>query len=99
MDFGKETCPHCKRAKSYLDAAKVDYQYYDVVKDSKRLYEMLARVKPIIGPKTPVTVPQIWLDGTYVGGAKHLSTLLDAQVEANPERGQSSLSPGQFDRG
>ena len=40
------------------------------------LYEMLARVKPIIGPKTPVTVPQIWIDGTYVGGADALKEVL-----------------------
>ena len=30
---------------------------------------MLIRVKQIIGPTRPVTVPQIWIDGKYVGGA------------------------------
>ena len=65
-----------------------------MVKEPRGLYEMLARVKPIVGPKTPVTVPQIWLDGQYVGGADQLSELLKLEVEPNPERGQSSLSPG-----
>ncbi len=92
--FGKETCPHCKRAKYHLDQAGIQFDYHDVVKEPKSLYEMLARVKPIIGPKTPVTVPQIWMDGNYVGGAEHLSKLLNTSVDANPERGQSSLSPG-----
>ena len=91
--FGKETCPHCTRAKQYLNDAKIDYTYYDVVKEPRALYEMLARVKPIIGPKTPVTVPQIWLEGEYIGGASELSDLLKSEIQANPERGQCSLSP------
>ncbi|MCY3841196.1 MAG: hypothetical protein OXH09_21545, partial [Gammaproteobacteria bacterium] len=68
---------------------------YGVVKDTRALYEMLARVKRIIGPKTPVTVPQIWIDGTYIGGADALKEVLGlSEVEPNPDRGQCSLSPG-----
>ena len=70
--FGKDSCPHCLRAKDHLDQAGIENRYYDVVKDTRALYEMLARVKPIIGPKTPVTLPQIWIDGQYVGGAEAL---------------------------
>ena len=92
--FGKETCPHCTRAKGYLERAGVRYTYHDVVKKPRALYEMLARVKPIIGPKTPVTVPQIWLDGGYVGGADQLSDILQMEVVANTDRGRCSLSPG-----
>lgn len=92
--FGKATCPHCVRAKGYLEAGGIDYAYHDVVRDPRALYEMLARVKPIVGPKTPITVPQIWLDGTYVGGADRLGEILQREVEPNPERGQCSLSPG-----
>lgn len=91
--YGKETCPHCVRAKSYLTEAGIDYAYHDVVRDPRALYEMLARVKPIVGPKTPITVPQIWLDGAYVGGADMLGELLDREVEPNPDRGRCSLSP------
>ena len=58
------------------------------------LYDMLARVKPIIGPKTPVTVPQIWINGKYVGGADALSEIVHRDVEPNPDRGQCSISPG-----
>ncbi len=90
--FGKETCPHCVRAKGYLDEAGIDYQYHDVVREPRALYEMLARVKPIVGPKTPITVPQIWIDGKYVGGADDLSKIVKREVEPNPERGQSSIS-------
>jgi len=90
--FGKATCPHCVRAKGYLDEAGINYTYHDVVRDPRALYEMLARVKPIVGPKTPTTVPQIWLEGRYVGGADQLSKLLEREVKPNPDRGQCSLS-------
>jgi len=91
--FGKQSCPHCQRAKGYLEKAGIDYQYFDVVSAPRALYEMLARVKPLIGAKIPVTVPQIWLDGQYVGGANELSEKLSMPVQPNPERGQCSLSP------
>jgi len=91
--FGKETCPHCVRAKAYMDDAGIDYSYHDVVRNPRALYEMINRVKPIVGPKTPITVPQIWIDGSYIGGADHLGRVLgNASIEANPDRGQNSLT-------
>ena len=92
--FGKTSCPHCVRAKQYLTEAGIDYTYHDVVKDPGAMYEMLARVKPIIGAKTPVTVPQIWIDGDYVGGADALGQILKRSVKPNTDRGRCSLSPG-----
>ncbi len=77
--FGKQTCPHCQRAKQRLAEANIDYIYHDVVENPRALYEMFARVKPIVGPKTPITVPQIWLDGSYIGGADQLMTHLAAK--------------------
>ena len=94
--FGKETCPHCQRAKQYLSDAGIRYAYHDVVREPRALYEMLGRVKPIIGPRTPITVPQIWIDGAYVGGADELSERLGRMVEPNPDRGRCSLSPGRI---
>ena len=91
--YGKATCPHCTRAKGYLNDASMRFEYHDVVKGPRALYEMLARVKPIVGPRTPITVPQIWIDGAYVGGADALGRLLKrTDIEANPERGQNSLA-------
>jgi len=91
--FGKSSCPHCHRAKNYLKQANRPYRYHDVVKDPVALYEMLARVKPLVSNKTPITVPQIWLDGRYIGGADQLSQQLQLSVEPNYDRGQCSLSP------
>ncbi len=91
--FGKSGCPHCHRARGYLEAAAIDYHYHDVVREPRSLYEMLARVKPLIGASTPVTVPQIWIDGGYVGGADALAAIVHGAVEPNFERGRCSLSP------
>ncbi|RJX69677.1 glutaredoxin [Vibrio sinensis] len=74
--FGKATCPYCVKAKQMLNDAGVQYQYYDVVKESGALYRMIPEVKAHIGLKTPVTVPQIWLDGVYIGGADNLEAWL-----------------------
>ena len=91
--FGKESCPHCIKAKQYLSDANIPFIYRDVVKEPRALYEMLARVKPIIGPKTPVTVPQIWLNGEYVGGASDLKDTLNGKndLEAS-DQNDGSLS-------
>ncbi len=91
--FGKESCPHCHRSKGYLDQAGIEYTYHDVVQNPRALYEMLGRVKPIVGPKTPITVPQIWIDGEYVGGADELEKIVAQQVQPNFDRGQCSVSP------
>ncbi len=90
--FGKESCPHCRRAKEYLQEAGIPYHYHDVISSPRALYEMLARVKPLIGAKTPVTVPQIWIDGDYVGGADQLGDIVHQPVEPNPDRGHCSMS-------
>ena len=92
--YGKESCPHCHRARQYLTEAGIDFAYHDVIREPRALYAMLARVKPLVGARTPVTVPQIWIDGHYIGGADALSHLLDRFVEPKLERGQCSLSPG-----
>lgn len=80
--FGKATCPFCIKAKVALDEAGIEYIYHDVVKDSAALYRMIPEVKAIIGEKTPVTVPQIWLDGKYIGGFDDLTKTMNTDVKA-----------------
>ena len=90
--FGKENCGYCRKAKVLADAAALDHQYHDVVKNPGAMYEMLARVKPIVGPKTPITTPQIWIDGEYIGGYDQLANRLETQT-LKTSRPQQSQSP------
>ena len=90
--YSKPGCSFCDQAKDYLDEAGIAYEEHDVISEPAALYEMLARVKPIIGPKTPVTTPQIWINDVYVGGAQELATCLGLDVDGTTHRGQSSIS-------
>ncbi|EGR1089294.1 glutaredoxin [Vibrio cholerae] len=83
--FGKATCPYCVKAKQLLDTSGIDYRYHDVVKESAALYRMIPEVKAIIGEKTPVTVPQIWLNGQYIGGCDALEKWLQNNPHALPD--------------
>lgn len=90
--FGKPKCPHCTRAKDYMKRAELEYKYHNVVENPGALYEMLARVKPLIGEKTPVTMPQVWIDGEFIGGADELGARLGFDVEPDPRRGKGALT-------
>lgn len=91
--FGKHGCPYCDRARLALQKAGIGFDDHDVIKEPAALFEMLARVKAIIGPHRPITVPQIWIEGEYIGGADALSQRLGFSVTPNPQRGYCSLSP------
>jgi len=91
--YGKKSCPHYIRNKGYLDDSGVHYTFHDVIRSEKDLYEMLGRVKPIVGLHTPISVPQIWIDGAYVGGTDELNHILHRIIEPNYDRGQCSISP------
>lgn len=76
--FGKDNCGHCDRAKSLLERHGRSFTYHDVIKNPRAVYEMVPRAKAEIGEKTPVTTPQIWLEGTYIGGADALESHVGA---------------------
>ena len=86
--FGKQKCGYCGKAKAALDQAGIGHVYHDVVQNPGAMYEMVSRTKAIIGPRTPVTTPQIWIDGNYVGGhvelVRHLAET--RHLSAPPEQ-------------
>jgi glutaredoxin len=84
--FAKAGCPHCVRAEVMLAEAGIDFVASDVVAEPRALYEVEARTKPLIGAAVPLTVPQVWLDGTYVGGADGLATALCRRAARLPVR-------------
>lgn len=64
----KPNCPHCDRAKDVLTKSGKVYQAF-----SYDTHPMLAKVMGVAGMKT---VPQIWHDKTYIGGADDLEKYL-----------------------
>ena len=64
----KPDCPHCDRAKEILKKGGKVYQAF-----SYDTHPMLVKVMWVAGMKT---VPQIWHDKTYIGGADDLEKYL-----------------------
>ena len=69
--YTKNDCPYCVRAKALLQKHNVDFTEINAVEHRSAL---IARVTDETG-SPPKTVPQIWLDGKYVGGYDQLAEL------------------------
>lgn len=67
--YTKSWCPFCQRAKALLEKLGAAYTEYDVEADPARLAEMVERSK---GGRT---VPQVFIDGKYIGGSDDLHAL------------------------
>ncbi|HIJ83425.1 MAG: grxC [Magnetococcales bacterium] len=67
--YSTTVCPYCVRAKMLLDKKKVTYREYNLTKNPELRDEMLKRAN---GKKT---VPQIFINGTHVGGCDDLHEL------------------------
>lgn len=65
--YGKDNCTFCEQAKRLCDMKGLTYEYKKVGVDLTK--EQLEEICPV-----PVrTVPQIFIDGTYVGGFQEFS--------------------------
>jgi glutaredoxin 3 len=67
--YTKFGCPYCTRAKALLAGKGVAYEEIDVTTDAARRQEMLGK------SNGKTTVPQIFIDGTHVGGSDDLAAL------------------------
>jgi len=67
--YVKSTCPYCFRAQRLLDEKGVQYETYELVWGSPLREEMIERA----GGRT--TVPQIFINGSHVGGCDDLFSL------------------------
>lgn len=65
-------CPYCTRAKKLLDTKGVRYEEIDVTMDAAKRMEMTQKSG---GQRT---VPQIFINGTHVGGSDQLVALEQA---------------------
>ena len=64
-------CGYCARAKSLLEKKGAAYEEVDVMMDEKKRAEMRERAKRS-------TVPQIFINGQYIGGSDELAALEQA---------------------
>lgn len=67
--YTKSVCPHCDRAKMLLKNRGITITEVDA---PTNMAEMVQRVEAASG-QPPKTVPQIFLDGKYIGGADELA--------------------------
>ena len=75
--YTKMFCPYCSRAKRLLTDKGVDFEEFDITMGGPKRQEMLGRANG------RHTVPQIFIDGTHIGGSDDLATL-DAAGELDP---------------
>ena len=67
--YTKMFCGYCVRAKRLLGDKGVDFQEYDISLGGPKRAEMVQRAHG------RTTVPQIFIDGTHVGGSDDLAAL------------------------
>ena len=70
--YGKSNCPYCHTAKSLLDTKGIAYEYIDIEVEGKTAAE-------ITGRPDVRTVPQIYIDGEYIGGFTELRNYFKKQ--------------------
>lgn len=76
--FTKPGCGYCVRAKALFAQEGISYTEIDAVANKETLVE---RVTKDSG-RAPQTLPQIYLDGKYVGGYTELAALIAAEKNA-----------------
>jgi len=64
--YSKPDCSVCVKAKQFMEGADIEYSEYNVGLDI--LWETVQARAPV----ESTTVPQIWIDGKYVGGYTEL---------------------------
>ncbi|WP_422345970.1 glutaredoxin 3 [Parasphingorhabdus sp.] len=70
--YTKFTCGYCFRAKSLLKEKGVEFEETDITMGGAKREEMIQRA----GGRT--TVPQIFINGSHIGGSDDLAFLDDA---------------------
>jgi glutaredoxin 3 len=67
--YTKFLCPYCSRAKSLLKAKNVAFEEIDITMDNVARKAMIARANG------GATVPQIFINGSHIGGCDDLMAL------------------------
>jgi glutaredoxin len=67
--YGKKNCPQCEQAKALLESKSLGYEYIDLGSSIEAMQEAKA--------KGWRSVPQISIDGEWIGGYKELVAYID----------------------
>ena len=73
--YSKPSCPSCVKAKSLLDKLKIEYTVREVGTDITR--EQLLEEFEVNGMPQPRSVPQVILNGKYIGGYEALASYVE----------------------
>jgi len=76
--YGKPNCPQCTMAKSLLDSRGILFEYIDITTTGKTAAE-------ITGRPDVRSLPQVYLNGKYVGGFNELYKELNTEVVEDNE--------------
>jgi ribonucleoside-diphosphate reductase alpha chain len=84
--YGKPGCPFCELAKEELKLRGIEYDYIDLKEIGKTAAEVTGRkVK---------TVPQIYIQGQYIGGNDNLMAYLNSKPIVNGEEDECRACEG-----
>jgi glutaredoxin 3 len=81
--YTKEWCGYCTRAKRLLQEKGVTFEEHDITLGGPQRVEMIDRAHG------RSSVPQVFIDGTHVGGSDDLAAL-DAAGKLDPMLGLAS---------
>ena len=71
--YGKDDCPYCAKAKEELSLRGIPFDYINLTELGKTAAE-------VTGRKEAKTVPQIYIEGKYVGGYDQLMAYLNQPI-------------------
>ncbi|MEM9336962.1 MAG: glutaredoxin [Patescibacteria group bacterium] len=102
--FSKPGCPHCKKAKEIFAEKGIAYIEKDITADPFYANQLFYLTKQFFPHNKPVTVPQIWLEGSYFGEAsdveeqqdslltKHTTAIVQEAAKNMPVAGTAAVS-------
>jgi glutaredoxin 3 len=74
--YTKDNCTYCVQAKTLMKIRGIEWEELNMQQIPSMRNELMEKCEKI--NVLPRTVPQIWLDDTYVGGFQELKNKLDA---------------------
>jgi len=73
--FTKPGCSYCARVKTMLKKAGVAYEERDIIANPLFAHQLFTLTKRFFPRNKPVTTPQVWLKGRYIGGFEEVDKM------------------------